>query len=64
MNIVIVKDIILNLIDHLASKKDTQQNLTFLNDVSECKELCLKKFIIILNHFISLRLVDFGVLFS
>ncbi|CAI2170936.1 4833_t:CDS:10 [Funneliformis geosporum] len=33
MDVAIVKDIILNLIDYLSSKKETRQNLTFLNDL-------------------------------
>lgn len=43
MNIDIVKDIILNLIDYLTSKKDTQQSLAFLDHVSA--KMFLKNFI-------------------
>jgi len=35
INIAIVKDIIINLINYLASKEGTQQNLAFLDHVSE-----------------------------
>lgn len=43
MNIDIVRDIILNLIDYLTSKKDTKQSLVFLDHVSA--KMSLKNFL-------------------